>query len=391
MRRLFLIAVGGIILIAGAWIVRGNPSSGGSVPDALPSAQARSGSQATSAAPAASASGSAPTSIPDVATLGTSEPSPPAPAPSGVPIVTPSPVNDPAVAIEAGGTLSLTPSATATLGRGHFGASPGVATVQQVRLPAPWTGGYATSVKVVVRLPANYDPAHRRYPVVYETPNTSWSHLLAPGTPVALAERAGTLPATIFVFAAAIGGPYNVSWCIDSRDGTERWDTFMATTLVAYIDSHYATIPEAAARTIIGSSQGAYCSADLLLRHPDVWHQEISFDGLYDAPPRLARTANASRAFGGDQSLMDAYAPILIAPQIPSATRQQLFFVLLGLSSQQFYGPQMDGFATVLDQAGYARAVIETPFGHSWATVDHFILRSLSLIAARLVQQGVLH
>jgi hypothetical protein len=63
----------------------------------------------------------------------------------------------------------------------------------------------------------------------------------------------------------------------------------------------------------------------------------------------------------------------------------------LGLPTQTFYGPQLEMFAGTLDQLGCARAVIETPFGHSSKSVQAFLARSLRLIAARLLQQGVLH
>jgi enterochelin esterase-like enzyme len=298
----------------------------------------------------------------------------------------------PAVPIEHGGILSITPGAEADLKSGHFPHRSGAMTVQQESLPAPWTGGTATTVDVYVVLPAGYDPQHERYPTVYLTPNSFgvWSHRFAAGSAIAQMAAAGDLPATIYVFAPAVGGPYPTSQCIDSADGREQWDTFMSSTLVTWVDSHYATIAEPAARTIVGSSQGAYCAADLLLRHPDVWHQEISFSGFYDAAPRTGPQAGNGAVYGGDPAIMDAYSPITIAPQVPADTRRQLFFVLAGFSSQEFFGPQMDQFAATLDQSGYARAVIEAPPGHSPKSVDQFLPRALSLVAARLVGESVI-
>lgn len=307
------------------------------------------------------------------------------------PTQSPGPVY-PAVPIEAGGTLSVTPGAVADLKHGHFSPDPGTLKVDHVTLPAPWTGGSATSVDVYVRLPAGYDPAHERYPSVYVTPTPykPWSNVLGLHSRVETLEAAGDLPPMIYIFAPAIGGPYPETQCIDSLDGRQHWDTFMSSTLISWVDSHYATIAAPAARTIMGSSQGAYCSADLLLRHPEVWHQEISFSGFYDAAPRNVRSAGGGAVFGGDEALMDAYSPIKIAPQLPVDARQHLFFVLAGLSAQDFFGPEMDRFSGILDQYGYARAVIEAPFGHSSRTVEEFLPRALSLIAARMIQEGVI-
>lgn len=295
--------------------------------------------------------------------------------------------------IEAGGTLAVTTGAVADLKPGQFPTHPGSTTVEHVTLPAPWTGGTTTSVDVYVRLPRGYDPTRTRYPTVYVTPNLyrPWSNMFAPhpGGVDAL-EAAGDLPSMIYVFAPALGGPYPITQCIDSRDGLQHWDTFMSHTLVAWIDSHYATIADAAARTIMGSSQGGYCAADLLLRHPDVWHQSISFAGFYDAAPRNPHTAGGGAVFGGDQAWMDAYSPITIAPQLPADTRKVLFCVLAGLSSQAFFGPEMDRFSGILDQNGYARAVIEAPYGHSSLTVQEFLPRALRLVAARMVKEGAI-
>jgi S-formylglutathione hydrolase FrmB len=240
-------------------------------------------------------------------------------------------------------------------------------------------------------LPGGYDPS-LHYPTIYVTPNPyeAWINAVRLNSTVDQLEAAGDIPQMIYIFAPATGGPHAVTQCIDSADGLQHWDTFMSTTLIQYIDSHYGTIASAAGRTIMGSSQGAYCSADLLLRHPDVWNQEISFVGFYDAAPRNPRTASGGDVFGGDQALMDAYSPITIAPKIAPDVRKNLFFVLAGLSSQDFFGPEMDRFTGILDQNGYARAVIQTPFGHSWKTEETFLPRALSLIGQRLVKQGVL-
>jgi len=98
----------------------------------------------------------------------------------------------------------------------------------------------------------------------------------------------------------------------------------------------------------------AFCAANLLLRHPDVWHQSVSFVGYYDAAPRNRETHSGADVYGGDEALMDANSPRLLAPNVPGAMRADLFLVLLGNSSQAFYGPQLDGFTAVLDGARVA-------------------------------------
>ena len=320
----------------------------------------------------------------------------PTPRPSPTPFVPggspPNPSLFPAKPIQAGGTISLTPGAVADLTSGHFPPNVGTMREDHFTMPAPWTGGYATTVDIYVRVPANYDPDHVRYPAVYVTPNpyADWTDAVRLHATVDALEASGDLPPMLYIFAPATGGPHPVTECVDSKDGLQHWDTFMSSTLIAYIDSHYATIASAAARTIMGDSQGGYCAADLLLRHPDVWNQEISFVGFYDAAARNSSHTSGSEVFGGDQAMMDAYSPITIAPKLSPEIRNTLYFCLIGLSSEDFYGPELDRFTRILDQNSYARTVIQTPFGHSWKTEATYLPNALSLIAARLVKQGVL-
>jgi S-formylglutathione hydrolase len=60
---------------------------------------------------------------------------------------------------------------------------------------------------------------------------------------------------------------------------TGDWETFIARDLVAYIDSHYRTIPEAASRGLAGHSMGGYGTVRIGMKNPDV------FSSLYILSP----------------------------------------------------------------------------------------------------------
>ena len=60
---------------------------------------------------------------------------------------------------------------------------------------------------------------------------------------------------------------------------TGDWETFIARDLVAYIDSHYRTIPEAASRGLAGHSMGGYGTVRVGMKNPDV------FSSLYILSP----------------------------------------------------------------------------------------------------------
>jgi len=52
---------------------------------------------------------------------------------------------------------------------------------------------------------------------------------------------------------------------------TGDWETFIARDLVAYVDSHYRTIPRVASRGLAGHSMGGYGTLRIGMRHPDVF------------------------------------------------------------------------------------------------------------------------
>jgi S-formylglutathione hydrolase FrmB len=52
---------------------------------------------------------------------------------------------------------------------------------------------------------------------------------------------------------------------------TGDWENFIARELVAYIDSHYRTIPNRMSRGLAGHSMGGYGTRRIGMKHPDVF------------------------------------------------------------------------------------------------------------------------
>jgi S-formylglutathione hydrolase len=52
---------------------------------------------------------------------------------------------------------------------------------------------------------------------------------------------------------------------------TGDWEDYVASELVAYIDSHYRTIPQAASRGLSGHSMGGYGAMRIGMKHPEVF------------------------------------------------------------------------------------------------------------------------
>ena len=267
----------------------------------------------------------------------------------------------------------------------------GSGTVVERTLPGPWIGGTSSVVHFEVYLPPGYEAGARRYPVVYELP---W--------PISLYDHgayirptldglmdSGQIPASIFVFVSSGGGPFVDNECVDAAAGREPFDTFVGSTLVRFLDTNFRTIPIAAARTLLGDSQGGFCAANVLLHHPDVFRQEISFSGYYTAAPILGMGPSAQAAYAGDRALELANSPSLIDARLALALRQQLLFTLIANPQAPFYGTQYLEFGSQARALRYLVDQIPTPYGHSWLGVRATIGPALRAIADREAAEGV--
>jgi enterochelin esterase-like enzyme len=132
---------------------------------------------------------------------------------------------------------------------------------------------------VAVYLPPGYDAARgQRYPVVYllhgftDNVDNWWGvkqHFIS--VP-AVADRAlanGNVRGMIIVMPNAFTR-YQGSMYSNSAT-TGDWEGFVAAELVAYVDSHYRTIPVAAARGLAGHSMGGYGAMRIGMKHPEVF------------------------------------------------------------------------------------------------------------------------
>jgi enterochelin esterase-like enzyme len=263
--------------------------------------------------------------------------------------------------------------------------------VTSVSFPAPWTGGIVNAISIEVYLPPGYDSGSARYPVMYEAPYGvgSWERGTQLPSMLDALITGGSIPPTIVVFVDVFGGPFAHSECADSADGRQWIDRFVATSLVSWVDGNLRTVATPAARATFGFSEGGYCAAALLARHPDVFWSAIVFSGYFVAGIHSGSTPDAWRPFNNNPAVVDAVSPITVIPRIPASLRTSLFLVLEADPAQGFYGPQMDKFAAVLQAAGVALAILPTPFGHSWDAARELVPTMLELFAGRMVSLGV--
>ncbi len=289
-------------------------------------------------------------------------------------------------------TATVAPGAVAAARPWASSPPSGQGHIVRFTLPSPWVAGRVTQSSVWLYLPPGYDAGAQRYPVVYTVPwaFTNWDLGIHVRTLLDQAITQGTIPPSIVAFIDLGGGPYPNSECADSFNGLEHADTYASSTVVVYVDSHFRTIADANARTIAGFSQGGFCAANLLLRHPTVFHQAVIFAGYFVAGLASGQTVNAWQPWGHVASLIAANSPMTSAGSLPPTTRRQLFIVMAAQPNVGVFGQQASAFASVLARDGYPTDFLWNRFGHAWAGVRTEFIPSLQAVAAREVQTGVL-
>jgi enterochelin esterase-like enzyme len=142
--------------------------------------------------------------------------------------------------------------------------------------------GDAVDRDVFVFLPPSYQKdKHRRYPVVYALHGYSigaeqWTHEIHVPQTIEGAFAQGAREMIVVLPDAKTlhnGSMYS------SSATTGDFENFISHDVVAYIDSHYRTIPDRKSRGLVGHSMGGYGASRIGMKHSDV------FGSLYIMSP----------------------------------------------------------------------------------------------------------
>jgi enterochelin esterase-like enzyme len=264
----------------------------------------------------------------------------------------------------------------------------GTGHVTPVTMTAPWKGD-PREAGLMVYTPPGYDPAtSRRYPVVYETPSpySLWDGATNVKVAMDTLIDSGEIPPAIVVFVSSAGSPWPESQCANSFDGRQWFDTYVGQTVVAWVDTHYRTVATAAARAIMGMSEGGYCAGILALHHPGVFGTSIAFSGYYHAG---LGGAGSAAPFGTSTAALDTASPDVVAGRLTPSQRANLYFILVAEPKQPLYGPQAADFYRLLSADGYPALAIDAAVPHGWVQVREETPKALQAWSARLVATGV--
>ncbi|MDE3111091.1 MAG: alpha/beta fold hydrolase [Acidobacteriota bacterium] len=144
---------------------------------------------------------------------------------------------------------------------------------------------------VSIYLPPSYNKnRHLRYPVLYllhgyMDEDSNWfgaKHVFVDAPKAIDAALAAGSREMIIVMpdahTAYLGSMYS------SSPVTGDWETFVTHDLVAYMDSHYRTIPDRMSRGLAGHSMGGYGTLRLAMKYPEVFSSVYALSACCLAP-----------------------------------------------------------------------------------------------------------
>ncbi len=156
--------------------------------------------------------------------------------------------------------------------------------------------GNAVDRDALVLLPPSYDSdSSRRYPVVYALHGYSigaeqWSkEIHVPQT----LEGAFAKGARELIVVMPDSKTLYLGSMYSSSVTTGDFETYVSRDVVAYMDSHYRTIPDRSSRGLVGHSMGGYGATRIGMKHPEV------FGSLYIMSPGLLSPRDATVPFNG--------------------------------------------------------------------------------------------
>lgn len=153
----------------------------------------------------------------------------------------------------------------------------------QISIDAPQMAksllGEPTTQPLAIYLPPSYEKEpEKHYPVVYFLPG--YEDTIA-------AYTKGYINGYIFeksmnsmvtqrgmkeAIAVIVNGYNKLTGCFyNNSPVTGNWEDFVVNEVVAYIDTHYRTLPTPESRAIFGLSMGGYGATHLSMKHPDVF------------------------------------------------------------------------------------------------------------------------
>ncbi|HWU48145.1 MAG TPA: alpha/beta hydrolase-fold protein [Humibacter sp.] len=253
--------------------------------------------------------------------------------------------------------------------------------VEEVKIPAS-RSGFSARPAAIYLPPAARVPHPPALPVIIAMAGQ-------PGSPADM-MASGRLDSTFDEYAAQhdglapivvapdqLGRPTANPMCIDSRLGNSA--TYLTVDVPAWIRSHLKVIDSRDNWAVAGYSQGATCSVQFVVEHPDLFGTAIAV--LSELRPTIGADT-FSEAFGGSRALFAASAPIrTMTRHAPYADTRIVFGEAQNDRVYAHYGIEL---AAAAEHAGIHTELITSPgTAHDWHTVRYVFARTFPELADR--------
>ena len=245
-----------------------------------------------------------------------------------------------------------------------------------------WSKALDRVVRVVVYLPAGYDPSARGYPTLYllhgvpGTPDSLLGLGLRPTLDREIAS--GALPPMIVVLpTGGLTPDHDSEWEDSAVDPSQRWGTFVDRDLVQDIDGRYHTLASRVHRAIAGISMGGFGAANIGLRKRDEFGTISIWSGYFEA--------NTPSVEGPTGSTAWLYAsPLHYVPTLrPSLTRLPVHLSFYSGRQDSFFGENVR-FDALLTRLGVPHRFLAVAGGHDWAVWRAHLASELAWIGANI-------
>lgn len=142
---------------------------------------------------------------------------------------------------------------------------------------ATWALPFPATVRIVV--PNGYASSNRRYPVIYLLHGGGGTHV--DWTNMGASNATSNTP-VILIQPDGGKGSWYADALVPGADGLPRWETYIITQLLPWVDAHLRTLGNRNGRAIAGLSMGGYGAMSYASRHPDLFISASAYSGAVD-------------------------------------------------------------------------------------------------------------
>jgi len=163
------------------------------------------------------------------------------------------------------------------------------------------------------------------------------------------------------------------SWYFDSpADPSFRYETYVATELVNWIDSHYKTIKDRSGRGITGLSMGGHGALYLAFRHQDVFGAAGSMSGGVDIRP-FPNNWDMAKRLGTYAQFPERWEQNTVINLLHLLTPGSLA-ILVDCGTEDFFFRVNNNLHEKMLERNIAHDYITRPGGHNWNYWNNAIL-----------------